>query len=78
VTLRGTVEAPREQFVAWLYSDPAGGEHHALNCSVSDLEVEVEGRGGATRRLSLRAAAAYELGSHDTGHGVPLQPFEDG
>ncbi len=78
VTVRGTVGGDREQFVAWLYSDPGGGSHHALNCSISDLEVTIERRGRPDAHRRLRRAAAYELGSHDTGHGVPLQPFDDG
>ena len=78
VKVSGTVGADREQFVAWLYSDPLGGGHHALNCSISDLEVTVSRRGEPDARRRLRRGAAYELGSRDTDHGVPLQPFDDG
>lgn len=78
VNVRGTVGAPAEQFVAWVYSDPAGGTHHALNCSISDLELRVERPDHHHAHLRLAAGAAYEFGSHDTGHGVPVQPFEDG
>ena len=38
----GRVSAEPGDFVAWIYADPAGPEHHALNCSVSDLELDVE------------------------------------
>jgi hypothetical protein len=78
IRVDGTVGADREQFVAWLYSDPLGGSHHALNCSISDLDVTVKRPGEPDARRRLRRAAAYELGSHDTDHGVPLQPFDDG
>jgi hypothetical protein len=78
VSVSGTVGGDRDQFVAWLYSDPGGGSHHALNCSISDLEVTVKRRGRPDARRRLRRGAAYELGSHDTDHGVPLQPFDDG
>ena len=78
ISVSGTIGADREQFVAWLYSDPQGGSHHALNCSISDLEVTVKARGKPESRRRLRRGAAYELGSHESDHGVPLQPFDDG
>lgn len=78
ITLEGSVGAPAERFVAWLYSDPSGGTHHALNCSISDLEFRVHRPGRPSVDLSLEAGAAYEYGSRDTDHGIPLQPFGDG
>lgn len=78
ITIRGEISAPAEQFVAWLYSDPSSGEHHALNCSIADLEFEVKRRGRDSRQLSIAAGAVYEYGSRDTDHGIPLQPFPDG
>lgn len=74
----GRVGAPRERFVAWVYADPGGGEHHALNCSISDLEARVERRGEPAVELRLERGSAYEYGSRDTDHGVPVQPFPDG
>lgn len=77
-TVRGSVGAPQEQFVGWLYSNPSGGSHHALNCSVSDLRMTLERRGREDLELSLDGAAVYELGTHRTDHGIPIEPFEDG
>ena len=76
--VEGTVSAPAEQFVAWLYSDPSGAEHHALNCSIADLELQVDRPGREPVRFSLDASAVYEYGSGETDHGIPLQPFPDG
>ena len=78
IRVRGRVGSEQRNFVAWVYADPKGPEHNTLNCSISDLELEVETRGGPPRRLELTAAAAYELGTRDTGHPVPLQPYPDG
>ena len=76
--VRGVIEAPAERFVAWVYSDPGSGEHHALNCSIADLEMEVERPGAEPRKLRAERSAVYEFGSHDTSHDVPVQPFTDG
>jgi hypothetical protein len=74
----GTVRAPAKDFVAWIYADPVGPEHNTLNCSVSDLELDVELDGGPAQRLMVKGAAAYEFGTRDTDHGIPLQPYPDG
>lgn len=73
-----TVGAPAEAFVAWLYADPSGHDHHALNCSVADMELHVERPGRPELVLSNQGGAAYELGTRDVSHGVPVQPFGDG
>ena len=78
VTLRGEVSAPRKDFVAWVYSDPDGGEHNTLNCSIAAMELTVERDGREPLRLATAHGAAYELGMRETDHGVPLQPFPDG
>jgi hypothetical protein len=81
VVLKGArVEAlPRPgHTVAWPYADPAGGEHHSLNCSISELSVRVERAGRAPLELTTTHGGAYELGTTETGHGIPLQPFSDG
>ncbi len=78
VKLSGRVGAERKDFVAWIYADPVGPEHNTLNCSISDLELDVELHGGPARRLTVSAAAAYEFGTRDTDHGIPLQPYPDG
>jgi hypothetical protein len=75
VHLGGTtvrVTAPPGQTVAWVYADPPGGEHHALNCSIAAIEVEHDGR-----RLAGAHGGVYELGTRDRGHGIPVAPFPD-
>jgi hypothetical protein len=67
------VSSPDHQTVAWVYADPAGGEHHALHCSVAAMEIRV-----GSRVLATDHGCAYELGVRETDHGVPLEPFEDG
>ncbi len=73
MTVKGTVSAPREAFVGWVYADPDGSEHHTVNCSVADLELEADG-------VSLRApaGAVYELGMRERDHGMAIQPYADG
>lgn len=80
VTLRGEIGAPADRFVAWRYADPSGGEHHTANCSIADLGLVVQrsGRGAEDVPLELPGAAVYELGMHETDHGLPLQPYADG
>lgn len=78
IVVAGRVEAPRKDFVGWLYADPKGGEHHTVNCSVADLALTVERPGVPARRLTLKGGAAYELGMRETDHGIPIQPFPDG
>jgi hypothetical protein len=75
----GTVAAPAERFVGWLYSNPGGGEHHALNCSISDLHLEVERPGEEPAVLEIAEASVYEFGTEPSAaHGVPIEPFADG
>jgi hypothetical protein len=78
VSVTGSVRAPAKDFVAWVYADPVGPEHNTLNCSISDLDLDVELDGGPAQRLTVNGAAAYEFGTRDTGHGIPLQPYPDG
>ena len=51
--LRGRVSSDPRNFVAWIYADPKGPEHNTLNCSIADLELEVERRGAQPERLEL-------------------------
>ena len=78
VKLSGRVAAERKDFVAWVYADPVGPEHNTLNCSISDLELDVEIDGRPTERLTVHGGAAYEFGTRDLDHGIPLQPYPDG
>jgi hypothetical protein len=78
VKLSGRVAAERKDFVAWIYADPVGPEHNTLNCSISDLELDVELDRRPAERLTVAGAAAYEFGTRDADHGIPLQPYPDG
>jgi hypothetical protein len=70
--VRIRVTAPREQTVAWVYADPPGEEHHALNCSIAALEVTVAGR-----TLATAHGGVYELGVRERDHGIAVAPFPD-
>jgi hypothetical protein len=76
--LTAHARAPGKDVVAWLYADPPGGEHHALNCSIAALDLTIERPGRAPLELSTPHGAAYELGVRERDHGIPLQPFPDG
>ncbi len=78
IVVRGKVSAPEKDFVGWVYADPAGPEHHTINCSVSDLELTVERPAVPPLQLTLPAGAAYEFGMRETDHGIPIQPYPDG
>ena len=71
--VRGSVSAPRKDFVGWVYADPDGPEHNTVNCSIADMRLDVGGR-----ELVITGAAAYELGMRERDHGMPIQPFGDG
>jgi hypothetical protein len=78
IRVRGRVGSEPRNFVGWIYADPVGPEHNTLNCSISDLELSVERKGSAPRRLESIGAAAYEIGMRETDHGIPLEPHPDG
>jgi hypothetical protein len=78
IRVRGRVSSEPRNFVGWIYADPKGPEHNTLNCSISDLELEITRNGKEPERLELSGAAAYEFGTRDTDHGIPLQPYTDG
>jgi hypothetical protein len=78
VKLTGRVAGEPKDFVAWIYADPVGPEHNTLNCSISDLALDVELDGRPAERLTVNGAAAYEFGTRDTDHGIPVQPYPDG
>jgi hypothetical protein len=78
VEVRGTVSAPRERFVGWVYADPDGSEHHTVNCSIADMRLHVSRRGGAASELLVEGGAAYELGMRERDHGMAIRPDPDG
>ncbi len=76
--VRGSVTAPRKDFVGWVYADPEGPEHHTINCSIAEMRLDVEGENATPRELVVTGGAAYELGMRERHHGMPIQPFTDG
>lgn len=78
IAVTGRVSAPRERFVGWVYADPDGSEHHALNCSIADLELVVSRADHPPAALTSAGMAAYELGLREHDHGIAVQPFADG
>jgi hypothetical protein len=78
LTVRGTVSAPGERFVGWVYADPDGSEHHTVNCSIADMHATVERKGRPPLELVVRDGAAYELGMRERDHGIAIQPYPDG
>jgi hypothetical protein len=77
VVARVDVAAPPGQTVAFRYADPAGGEHHALNCSIAQVRLRVSRPGRPALELATAFGGAYELGVRETDHGVPVEPFGD-
>lgn len=77
VTVTGTVSARREHLVGWVYADPDGSEHDAVNCSIADLAIEVDLEGSPPLSLRAPGSATYELGMREKDHGIPIQPFPD-
>jgi hypothetical protein len=77
--VRGSVSAPRERFVGWLYADPDGGQHNTVNCSIADMRLVVERTGDGRRwELTVPGGATYELGMRERDHGIAVQPYPDG
>ena len=76
--VKGRVSAPRERFVGWVYADPEGPDHNTVNCSIAEMELELERDGEAPLRLRSAHGAAYELGMREKDHGMEIQPFPDG
>ena len=63
--------------VGWVYADPKGPEHHTLNCSISNMDLDVERPGHKGAKVEVAGAAAYEFGSRDFDHGIAIQPYPD-
>ena len=77
ITVHGVVGAPRADVVGWIYSDPAGPQHHTAHSSVADLTLTVERAGRDPLTLTARGGATYEIGMREHDHGIPIQPFGD-
>jgi len=77
VAVQGEVSAPREDVVGWVYSDPAGPQHHTAHCAIADMALTVERGDREPLSLTVRGGATYELGMREHDHGIPIQPFGD-
>jgi len=76
--VEGEVRAAAERFVTWRYADPDGPEHHSAHSSLADLRVQVRRNPAANVEFVLPMTASYELGMHETDHGLEVQPYADG
>jgi hypothetical protein len=72
-----SVAAPEGQTIAFAYSDPAGGEHTALNCSIAQVRLRVERPGRPDVELASAFGGAYELGVRERPPEISVEPFPD-
>jgi hypothetical protein len=77
IVVQGEVSAPRADVVGWVYSDPAGPQHHTAHCAIADMRLTVERPGRPPLTLEVSGGATYELGMREHDHGIPIQPFSD-
>jgi hypothetical protein len=77
IVVRGEVSAPRADVVGWIYSDPAGPQHHTAHCAIADMTLTVLRGDQPPLALHVRGGATYELGMREQDHGIPIQPFSD-
>jgi hypothetical protein len=78
VRVRGTAGGDAKDFVGWVYADPDGGQHHAVNCSIAAMTLTVERPDGPPVELRTAHGAAYELGTREAPREIAVQPFADG
>jgi hypothetical protein len=78
VSIEGTAGARREDFVGWIYSQPAGGERQTVNCSIADMQLTIVRPHEPPATLAVRGGAAYELQMEGGYPEIPVQPFADG
>jgi hypothetical protein len=72
------VNAEARDIGARVYADPGGPGPKTHKSSSADHERNGASKGEPPLRLECVGAAAYELGTRDTDHGIPLQPYPDG
>jgi hypothetical protein len=77
IVVRGEVSAPRADVVGWIYSDPAGPQHHTAHCAIADMRLTVLRPDRPPLALAVAGGATYELGMREHDHGIPIQPFGD-
>ena len=57
-----------------MYADPDGSEHDTVNCSIADLELDVDVDGSPPLSLTAPGSATYELGMREKDHGIRSSP----
>jgi hypothetical protein len=68
VRIEGRIVAAPQDFVGLRYYNPPGGVKHCLNTKIARCELSLTPRGGATRRLTSRHGALFEI-LDDDGDG---------
>lgn len=69
-SVRGTIHAPKSDFVGLPYDNPPGGRKTCLNSKVAHCELHVQ-TGGQQRTLTSKRAA-FEILTEQTDHGIPV------
>jgi hypothetical protein len=58
-------------------ADPVRGEREVLHAGIAEVRLRVRRPGRRSAELYSPAGGAYELGSREFTHRVPLQPYPD-
>jgi hypothetical protein len=72
VSVRGTIDAPRDAFVALTYPNPPGGKKTCLNSKIARCVLRVERKKQPPLELVAANRAAFEILTDASDHGVPL------
>lgn len=78
LSIQGTLTGERSSFIALPYKNPPGGVKTCLNSKIARCELRVTKNGQPPRRLVSENRAAFEIGTDDGGHGVPMMPIKRG
>ena len=70
--IHGSLEAPRERFIALSYANPPGGHKTCLNTKLARCELTVELPGRPAQRLVSSHGAAFEILTDRSDHRVPV------